>query len=40
MKGKIPPNTVTVEIVDQERANILNVKTGKLESYQINIIQD
>jgi hypothetical protein len=39
-EGKIPPNTVTVEIIDQEKANKLNVKTGKLESYQINVIQD
>lgn len=39
-EGKIPPNTVIVEIIDQEKTQKLNVKTAKLEACQINLIQN
>lgn len=39
-EGKLPPNTVVVEITDQEKTHKIIVKTAKKEAYQLNLIQD
>lgn len=39
-EGKIPPNTVVVEVINQDKIIKIDVKTAKLEAYQLNLIQD
>lgn len=39
-EGKIPPNTVVIEIIDQKTSTAINVKTTKSQSYQINLMRD
>lgn len=39
-EGKIPPNTVIVEIIDQKKSRKINVETSKFQSFQINLIRE